>query len=145
MSAEPAKRRLVKKRVAKKKAAAVYGPRPLKQEAKQAKRKRRTKAEIAAIDDGMMDLVEEEQPMTVRQIFYRMVAAGIIDKAEKNYKLVCRRLKLLRKGGRMPFDWIVDNTRWMRKPTTHTGMMAALVHTYQCYRRSLWSDSPVYV
>jgi hypothetical protein len=45
----------------------------------------------------------------------------------------------------IPFDFIADNTRWMRKPTTHSGAKAAIEATAECYRRALWHDSDVYV
>jgi len=45
----------------------------------------------------------------------------------------------------IPFEWIADNTRWVRKPKTFDSMEAALQNTAATYRRSLWSDAPVYV
>ena len=40
------------------------------------KRRRRTKAEIAALDEAIYAVAEENQPATVRQIYYRLVSAG---------------------------------------------------------------------
>jgi hypothetical protein len=45
----------------------------------------------------------------------------------------------------MPFDWIADNTRWMRKPRTFTSPEAAVQHTAEHYRRDLWADTEAYV
>jgi hypothetical protein len=45
----------------------------------------------------------------------------------------------------MPFDWIADNTRWMRKPRKFTSLEAALEHTAGHYRRDLWADTEAYV
>jgi hypothetical protein len=45
----------------------------------------------------------------------------------------------------MPFDWIADNTRWMRKPRSFSSLEAALQHTAEHYRRDLWADSGAYV
>jgi hypothetical protein len=45
----------------------------------------------------------------------------------------------------IPFDWIADNTRWTRKPTTFASTEAALRNTAETYRRALWHDSDVYV
>jgi hypothetical protein len=45
----------------------------------------------------------------------------------------------------IPFSWIADNTRWMRKPRTYTGPEQALRHTAETYRRDLWANSDVYV
>ena len=45
----------------------------------------------------------------------------------------------------LPFEWISDNTRWMRKPQTFESLEAALRHTAAYYRRDLWADNEVYV
>src|SRR5262249_42921872 len=42
-------------------------------------------------------------------------------------------------------DWIADNTRWMRKPTTFTSPGQFLHAGAKGYRRDLWASSPVYV
>ena len=109
-------------------------------------RKRRTKVELSHIDNAMYNLVWEERPMSVRQVFYRMTTEGIIDKTEAEYKnIVVRRLGLLRKAGHMPFDWLVDATRWQRKPLTHSSLEAALIRARDTYRRALWEDQNTYV
>jgi hypothetical protein len=45
----------------------------------------------------------------------------------------------------IPFGWISDNTRWMRKPRTFSTFESALAQTAQTYRRSLWDNQPAYV
>ena len=61
--------------------------------------------------------------MTVRQVFYQAVVAGLVEKTEGEYKNTVARLLLeMRRGGEIPYSWIADNTRWMRKPTTYTGL-----------------------
>ena len=107
---------------------------------------RRSKEEIEAIECALFDLLADENPMTVRQIFYRMVSLGAIDKTEAEYKgTICRLLARMRKQGVLPFGWIADNTRWMRKPQSHTGMEAALMRCAETYRRDLWAELPAYV
>ncbi len=51
----------------------------------------------------------------------------------------------MRRARELPFHWIADNTRWMRKPTTHDGLSDLLQDTAQLYRRSLWSNQSAYV
>jgi hypothetical protein len=110
------------------------------------KKKRRSKAEIGVIKDAMMALVKAEHPMSVRQVFYRLVSSGTIDKTEAAYKgTVVRLLGELRREGRMPYHWIADNTRWQRKPRSHSSMESALQITQQAYRRALWDDQDAYV
>ena len=87
-------------------------------------------------------VVEENQPMTVRQVFYQMVSRGLIDKTEADYsRAVVRLLTTMRLAHELPFAWIADNTRWQRKPRTYSSLKEALRHTAECYRRSIW-DSP---
>jgi hypothetical protein len=45
----------------------------------------------------------------------------------------------------LPFSWIADNTRWMRKPHTFTSVDELLHHTALTYRRSVWNDQNCYV
>src|SRR5215203_2219972 len=84
---------------------------------------RRTKADIDAIRGATYFALEADHPMTVRQVFYRLVTQGAIGKTEAEYKHTgCRLLTTLRLDGSIPFGWIADNTRWMRKPTSYTGL-----------------------
>jgi hypothetical protein len=118
---------------------AVYETRPIK-------RKRRGFNAIATVRDALYDVLSTEHPMTVRQVFYRLVSAGTIDKTEAEYKsTVCRLLGLMRREGVIPFGWIADNTRWMRKPRTFSTFESALELTAQTYRRAMWDNQQVYV
>jgi hypothetical protein len=84
--------------------------------------------------------------MTVRQVFYRLVTLGAIGKSEAEYKTtVVRLLTEMRLAGEIPFGWIADNTRWMRKPRTFSSLANALALTAETYRRSLWAELDVYV
>jgi hypothetical protein len=117
----------------------AYGTRPTRKQ-------RRTKAEIDSIKEAMAATVEEIQPATVRQVFYQLVSRGVVAKTELEYKsTVCRLLSELRRDGTVPYGWIADNTRWMRKPTTYSGLEEMLAHTALTYRRALWTSQPVYV
>jgi hypothetical protein len=121
------------------------------------KRNRRTQSEILDIKFAMRNLLEAEHPMTVRQLYYRLVSFGVIDKTEREYKgTVCRLLTQMRLdhsgdpyeislAPTIPFGWIADNTRWMRKPTSYSSIEDALASTARTYRRSLWDSSEAYV
>ena len=49
------------------------------------RRSRRTKAEIASIRDAILDILSEDNPQTVRQVFYALTVKGVIAKAEMEY------------------------------------------------------------
>jgi hypothetical protein len=117
----------------------AYGSRPIK-------RHRCTRRELDALADALYALLEADNPMTVRQVFYRAVSAGIVPKTEQAYKnSIGRTLVQMRRDGRLPWGWIADNTRWQRKPRSYSSLEEALTRTAQFYRRSLWDDQPVYV
>jgi hypothetical protein len=78
---------------------------------------------MEAMKIALLGIVGAHQPATVRQIYYLAVSAGIVDKTEASYKnVVVRLLGQLRLEGRLPFSWLVDNTRWMRKPTSWSSL-----------------------
>jgi hypothetical protein len=109
-------------------------------------RKRRTRSQISALCDAIYAVISQLQPMTVRQVFYQLVKLGLIDKSEREYhKVVVRLLAKLRLDGELPWEWIADSTRWMRKPTTYDDIEDALRDTAASYRRALWRDQDVYV
>ncbi len=108
--------------------------------------KRRTKAEIEALRETIYNIVEDGEPMTVRQVFYQLTSQGVIPKTESQYKnTVVRLLARMRRDHDLPFDWIADSTRWMRKPTTYGSMEYMLEQTARTYRRSIWNDQRAYV
>jgi hypothetical protein len=121
--------------------ASVYVARDIK-----SKRHRRTKAEIKNVRVVIERLLAEDNPQTVRQVFYALTVRGLIGKHEVEYqRTAVRLLGEMREAGTIPFEWIADNSRWQRKPTTFTGIEACLNATAKHYRRDLWAAMPVYV
>jgi hypothetical protein len=107
---------------------------------------RRTRSDIDSIKAAIVEALKLDAPMTVRQVFYRLVSTGVIAKTEAEYKgTVVRLLGEMRRDGEIPFGWIADNTRWMRKPNTHESLEAMLRHTAEGYRRQVWDNQDAYV
>jgi hypothetical protein len=95
---------------------------------------------------ALYDSLTADNPATLRQVFYRLVSAGVIAKTEAEYKhTIIRLLTEMRRAKEIPFGWIADNTRWMRKPTTFDSLEDALQSTAKHYRRALWQEQSVYV
>lgn len=107
------------------------------------KRRRRSGAELAELDDAIVAAIAEDQPVTLRGVFYRAVSAGAVEKTELGYRAVGRRLLALRRDGRVPYSAITDGTRWITKPTTHTSLDTMLADAAISYRRALWHDQQV--
>jgi hypothetical protein len=114
-------------------------------EASPIKRHRSTKAEVEARREALFDIIEAGRPMTVRQVFYQTTVRGLIEKAESGYAKVQNDLTLMRRAGDLPYHWLADNTRWMRRPTTFNGVEEALKDTAKFYRKALWKDADCYV
>jgi len=90
-------------------------------------------------------LLRLQPPCTVRQVFYQCSVAGLVEKEESGYRKVQRELLRMRRQGRIPYGWIADNTRWMRKPRTHNGLADALDYVARNYRQSVWASLDDYV
>jgi len=117
---------------------AVYASRPIK-------RHRRGNAEIADFKTALYNIVAEQKPMSVRQVFYQAVCRSLIEKTEAGYGKVQRALVQMRREDHLPFDWIADYTRYRIKPRTYDSVQDALERTAKFYRRSLWNDADAYV
>jgi hypothetical protein len=110
------------------------------------KRYRRTKREMEIVRQAIHKVTSEDPPMTVRQVFYQLVSRGVIEKTEAEYNsTVVRLLTDMRRAKEIPFGWIADNTRWMKKPRTYSSAEDALTETAQYYRKDYWSDLDEYV
>ena len=94
------------------------------------KRFRRTKAEVTDIRKAISDILSADNPQTVRQVFYALTVRGVIKKDEMEYqRTVVRLLAEMREAGDIPFEWLADNTSWLRKPTTFIRLEACLKKT----------------
>src|SRR5215472_9164291 len=107
---------------------------------------RRTRDEVAAVRAAIMDVLKTDRPQTVRQVFYQLVARGVIKKTEGEYKrTVIRLLSEMRLDDQIPWDWIVDESRRTRQTQTFDSVQDALRHTAQYYRRSALRDCDDYI
>lgn len=106
-------------------------------------RSRATRSEMDERHAGLIELAEEHGPASVRHLFYRAVVAGLpgITKDVSGYLKVQRAVLRLRRAGEIPYDRIVDTTRWMRKPNSWDGVHDVLYETSRIYRRNLWANS----
>lgn len=112
-------------------AATVYPAYPVK-------RHRRTNAELAAVDQAIIRAVEEDYPVSVRGVFYRVVSAGAVEKTDADYDLIGRQLLKLRRAGAVPYSSITDGTRWFSKPDSWSKLEEMLNDAAASYRRALW-------
>ena len=111
------------------------------------KRNRATNAEMEARAQFLINYAELHGPVTVRGLYYQAEVASIpgIGKSENDYDKIQSQVLKLRREGRLCYSHIADSTRYMRKPTTHDGIYAALEQTARLYRKALWADTDLQV
>ena len=109
-------------------------------------RRRRTPAELIALDSALCEIVSEVHPATVRQIFYQAVVRGLVEKDEaRGYRLVQRRLLHLRERQIVPYGWITDNARMVRTRERWQDPKEFAKEAASRYRKDYWATSPVKV
>lgn len=112
------------------------------------KRQRRTKAQVEQLDEQILEVLREDNPQSVRHIFYRMTDPRLpepVEKSEKGYRHVQYRTKELRRQGRLPYGWITDATRRGYFVPTYRDKSEFLRRMAGFYRHDLWQESPYYV
>ncbi|MCP4506109.1 MAG: hypothetical protein GY826_06900, partial [Fuerstiella sp.] len=90
---------------------------------KRTKRPRRTKREIAELKESIFTLCKKYQPLTIRNLFYLMVTRHLIPKLQSEYQnAVVRLAGIMREAGELPWEWIVDGTRMVRRRKSFNGL-----------------------
>lgn len=88
---------------------------------------------------AISSLTETCDVMTVRGIFYALVARGVVPKDEaRGYRVVQRQVAVMREAGMLPWAFVADGTRWVRRSTTYNDVDDALLEVARGYRRDLW-------
>ena len=88
----------------------------------------------------------EENPLTLRGLFYRVVSAGLLPSTDrKHYAALGRILTTLREAGIVPFHWLVDSVRSTLKPSSWSGLQDFAETVRRAYRKDFWSELPDYV
>jgi hypothetical protein len=101
---------------------------------------------MADIRKAIYQAAEEEHPLTIRRLFYKLESDGVVPKTEAAYKsTICRLTAIMRREGELPFDWLTDNTRWRMKPPSYASLTDALEHCQSSYRRAVWANQDAYV
>ncbi len=102
-------------------------------------------AKIIEITDGLRDY----WPLTLRQIYYQLVAKGIIENEQKRYKSLSKLLSTMRIEEMIPWSVIEDRTRrvsWKRGEEDSRGFVErGFKYFLTGYERCLVQTQPRYV
>jgi hypothetical protein len=110
------------------------------------KRPRRSKEDIDAIRAAIMEVLEADNPQIIRQVFYALVAKGVIAKTEQQYQhTVIRLCGEMRWEDEIEWDWIVDESRITHQTQTYDSITDAVEDTAKFYRKSALRDCPDHV
>ncbi len=92
---------------------------------------------------AMEEILEEIQPAGVRAVCYRLFTMGLIASMKKNEtNRVSRQLTDAREQGRIPWAWVVDETRRTEGVATWTDPAAFARTVTEAYRRNKWAAQP---
>ena len=92
--------------------------------------------------DCAIEVLEKERPMTVRQLFYRLVSAAVIANTMNDYKRVSTVLTKARNDGRVEWDYIVDRSRPEYMPLVFEDAEEYAEWTRNVYRKDYWQLQP---
>ncbi len=87
-----------------------------------------------------MDILHDEHPVTLRQLYYRVVSAGDLEPTQKGYNRLKTMMGKLREVGEVPRTWIVDHIRATLKPSSWTGLADFGDTVREAYRKDYWAS-----
>jgi hypothetical protein len=90
-------------------------------------------------------ILRDENPMTIRQAFYRLVSAGYISNNVAAYRRVSRVLTKAREDGRCEIHWVVDRSRQSYETNVFENPREYAEVVKRGYHRDYWQDQPVHV
>ncbi len=108
-------------------------------------RGRRPKAEVEWLRYRLYLLCSQENPATVRGIYYRAVAAGYVPKTDTAYRLIQGQLLAMRRNGSLPWYWITDSSRMVRRRNRFKSMAEYAKWVQGNYRVDYWANSAINV
>jgi hypothetical protein len=93
--------------------------------------------------DAMYAAAQKAHPITGRGIGYKLFTARLIPSMARNeMQRVYRLLKEAREEARIPWDWIVDETRSVERVLTWNDPAEYARCVAQSYRRDFWNQQP---
>ena len=100
---------------------------------------------ITQLIDTSVGILDEESPMTIRQLFYRLVSIGALENSRGDYVKVSRIMTIARNDGRVDWDAIVDRSRPDYAPNVWTDTVEFVETLSYGYRKDYWNLQPEFV
>jgi hypothetical protein len=100
---------------------------------------------ITRLIDRSVEILNEEAPMIIRQLFYRLVSLGALENWRRDYVKVSRIMTIARNDGRVDWDAIVDRSRPDYAPSVFDDAAEYVETLKHGYRKNYWNTQPALV
>jgi hypothetical protein len=95
--------------------------------------------------DSAQEILQREQPITLRGLFYRLISAGMQVNTPAEYDRLGDVMTRLREDGDVPMKWIVDHVRIRLSKPAWSGLEDFGESVRQSYRKDFWASLPHHV
>jgi hypothetical protein len=85
-------------------------------------KKSKFRSKNRALADKARALLKQEQPMTLRQLFYRLISASTLRNDANEYKGLGQVMTRLREDRGVQRTWLVDHVRLTLRPSSWTDL-----------------------
>lgn len=106
--------------------------------------RRRRKATEALIAESYA-ILYEQNPMTLRQLFYQLVTRHVIPNEHSAYQRLSRVMTTARDAGDIPYEWIVDRSKVEHIPSAWENIEGYMEAVTRSYSRDRWKDQPYHL
>ena len=100
-------------------------------------------ATVEIIDEAnkiIQEMMESGYRLTVRQLFYQLVARDLVPNTQKSYKRIASIASKARMAGMMDWDAIEDRTRFLRRLPTWGSPYSMIAGCIKQYREDIWAE-----
>jgi 5S rRNA maturation endonuclease (ribonuclease M5) len=91
------------------------------------------------------EILELQNPMTLRQTYYQLVAKHIIDNNKNEYQKLSNAMVWARQQELIPWEWIEDRTRQPRQTYMWSDLTDFFETVKSAYRKDVWASQENYI
>ena len=94
---------------------------------------------MALLRRRILEFLQAQHPASARNVFYRLVQDGQIDKTEAAYKNIVKLLVSMRRSSELPYSWLSDATRRGYHVAAFRDEAELLETSVPYYRWDMWA------
>jgi hypothetical protein len=99
---------------------------------------------VTKLIDAALEILSVESPMTIRQLFYRMVSVCLLSNSKLDYQRLSRFMTMAREDGRCDYNLIVDRSRPTYAKSVWKDPSGYAQTVKQAYHKDYWDMQPRY-